>query len=382
MKKTMNLTLPPLFAFVFIAMSSSSSAAQDVKGPQIALKEVVAGFERPIKMAIAPGKNDRFYIAEQAGVIKEVIQYKVDSTPFLDIRDRVTTLTSSNDERGLLGLAFHPKFAKNGRFFVNYTTKSRLRSRVSEFVIDKAGRGLAKSEKILLEVDQPYPNHNGGEVAFGPDGFLYVSLGDGGAADDPHGSGQNLTTLLGKILRIDIDSGSPYAIPSDNPKFDHTRAKKEIYAYGLRNVWRFSFDRKSGDLWAADVGQNRLEEVNIIKKGKNYGWNVMEASECFKSKGCNQTGFEKPVAEYSHADSISVTGGFVYRGQDIKKMDGTYIYGDFGSGKIWGVKPKGEAWENSLLLDSDRFISSFGEDSAGEIFVVDFRGSVLKLLEK
>ena len=243
-----------------------------------------------------------------------------------------------------------------------------------------------ESEVIIMEVEQPYANHNAGQLAFGPDGYLYIALGDGGSAGDPLGNGQNLTTMLGSILRIDVSGLSgpgDYEIPADNPFVGIEGAREEIWAYGLRNPWRFSFDSETGLLWAGDVGQNSLEEIDIITKGANYGWNIMEGSQCYSpATSCNQSDLTLPVAEYDHSQGCSVTGGYVYRGEQITSLQGYYIYGDYCSGNIWALAYDGSVvTENLLLVDSELSITSFGEDLAGNLYILDRQGGIYTLVE-
>jgi glucose/arabinose dehydrogenase len=295
----------------------------------------------------------------------------------------------SGGERGLLGLAFHPNFKQNGYFYVNYTRGNPLETAISRFQVSKNNPNQSDpaSELVLLTYQQPYSNHNGGKIAFGPDGYLYISAGDGGSGGDPQNNGQNLSTLLGKIMRIDVDKKTGnlnYAIPSDNPFRGKGRGyRDEIYAYGLRNVWKFSFDASTGQLWAGDVGQNTREEVSIIERGGNYGWRIMEGKDCFSPKNCEQASLKKPVWEYFHAsgDGQSITGGFVYRGRKLPALIGKYIYGDYLSGKIWAltIREDGTVF-NEILLDHDGLISSFGEDKDKELYVCSYGDDrILKL---
>jgi glucose/arabinose dehydrogenase len=305
---------------------------------------------------------------------------------FLDIRDRVQ---SEATEQGLLGLAFHPNFAENGFFYVDYTAGNPLHTVISRYSAPQGNSNQAdkNSEQVLLEILQPYDNHNGGQLAFGPDGYLYIAMGDGGGAGDPQGNGQSLSTLLGKILRIDVNSTSgnlAYGIPNDNPFVGNSKGyQEEIYAYGLRNPWRFSFDPETGWLWAADVGQNRVEEVDIIEKGENYGWNIMEGNLCYSPpQNCNQIGLQLPTWTYGRDQGVSVTGGFVYRGSVMKGLTGWYIYGDFGSGRIWALQHDGvNAPVNKELVKTDLNIASFGLDEENEQYVCDFKGKIYKLSE-
>ncbi len=339
-------------------------------------------FDRMVLLTYPDDGSGRLFVVLQPGriVVFENDPGVESARTFLDIRERVN---DSGNEEGLLGLAFDPAFADNGHFYVNYTASSPQRAVVSRFSVSAGDPSTADpdSELVFLEVAQPYRNHNGGHVAFGPDGMLYVGLGDGGSGGDPRGNGQDTSTLLGAILRIDVsalDETGRYAVPPDNPFAggDGT-ARGEIWAYGLRNPWRFSFDRETGDLWAADVGQNRYEEVDIIRPGRNYGWNVMEGSKCFRPTNCDTRGLEMPVAEYGREGGCSVTGGYVYRGRRLPTLYGAYLYADFCSGKVWALRHDGaEVTEQMLIADTGLSISSFGEDPSGEVYVLTFEGAI------
>jgi glucose/arabinose dehydrogenase len=345
-------------------------------------------FQRPVGIYSPLDGTVRLVVLEQRGVIRVVPDdpSASDAPVFLDIRDRVN---DGGNEEGLLGLAFHPEFAGNGRLFLDYTASDPRRTIIAEFQIDPEdpNRVDPESEAVILEVPQPYSNHNGGQIAFGPDGFLYIALGDGGSGGDPQGNGQNRGTLLGSILRIDVDRpsmGRGYGIPSDNPFVGSGQGfREEIFAYGLRNPWRFSFDPETGELWAGDVGQNRIEEIDLVRKGENYGWNIMEGSSCYdRPSGCDRTGLTLPVAEYSHQVGISVTGGYVYRGSAIPALEGHYIYADFGSGRIWALDAgiPGEAQPREIL-HTGLSIASFGVDGSGEILLCAFDGKIHRLVE-
>ena len=343
-------------------------------------------FRRLTNMVQPPGSPDLFFVTEQPGVIR-VFPNDPDAAEaavFLDIRDRVS---DENNEEGLLGLAFDPEYASNRHFFVYYSAASPRRSVVSRFTVSHDNPRIADpgTEVVIMWTPQPYGNHNGGQLAFGPDGYLYIGLGDGGSAGDPRGNGQRLETLLGSILRI--DPGSPsgdlnYTIPADNPFIGVEGARGEIWAYGLRNPWRFSFDRETGALWAGDVGQNKLEEVDLIERGLNYGWNVMEGSLCFSPpRDCDASGLEPPVAEYGRDDGCSITGGYVYRGSAIPSLLGAYVYGDYCSGKIWALRYDGDSvTEHALLVESDLLITSFGEDSEGNLYVLSRNEGIYRLV--
>jgi glucose/arabinose dehydrogenase len=348
----------------------------------ITLTPVVSGFSSPVDLQPSDDSTGRLFVVEQAGTIRIVQGGVVLATPFLDIRTRV----NFSGEMGLLGVAFHPGFAQNQRFYVNYVRllgTGQIQSVIAEYQVSTADTNQADpaTERILLTVNQPFTNHKGGQVAFGPDKFLYIGLGDGGSGGDPLGNGQNLQTLLGKMLRIDVDHTTgalPYAIPADNP-FVAGGGLPEIWAYGLRNPFRFSFDTASGRLFVGDVGQNLYEEVDILQKGGNYGWNVMEGMHCYNpATGCNTTGLTLPIAEYGHSEGIAVIGGYVYHGPAIPALAGSYVFGDFGAGKIWRLTQDNTgAWQRVLLLSGGPNMSSFGRDSAGELYLVDYGGGAI-----
>jgi glucose/arabinose dehydrogenase len=354
--------------------------------PTLALTTLVGGLSSPVDLQLPNDNTGRFFVVEQAGRIRIVANSSLLPGSFLDIASKITT----GSEMGLLGLAFHPSYRQNRRFFVNYnrTIGTQLQTVIAEYLASAADANLADpaSERILLTVDQPFPNHKGGQLAFGPDGFLYIGLGDGGSGGDPFGNGQNLQTWLGKMLRIDVDRTDPglqYAIPPDNP-FAAGGGLPEIWAYGLRNPWRFSFESGTGRMFCADVGQDSFEEVDLLQNGGNFGWNTMEGLHCFNpSSGCNMTGLILPIAEYSHSEGEAVIGGYVYEGSGIPSLVGTYVFGDYISGTIWGLKETTPGtWTRSQLLSTQRNISSFGQDAAGELYVVDYSGNVLKLVSQ
>jgi uncharacterized protein (TIGR03437 family) len=344
------------------------------------LRTVATGLVSPVLAIGAGDGSGRLFIVEQAGRIRVLANGALLPAAFLDIRARVR----SGGEMGLLGLAFHPRFAENGRLFVNYTRTSAagLETVIAEFSVPAASPNSADvaSERTLLTYGQPFDNHNGGMIAFGPDGYLYIASGDGGAGGDPQGHGQNLTSLLGKMLRIDVDRELPYAIPETNP-FVGVPGLDEIFAYGLRNPWRFSFDRLTGRLFAGDVGQDMLEEIDIIVRGGNYGWNRMEGSACYSPRAnCNRDGLVLPIYDYGRTAGASVTGGYVYRGAAIPWLQGKYVYGDFVTGRIWALSELSTgAWRNEELLDTPFNVSSFGEDDSGELYVLDYSGSLRQL---
>jgi glucose/arabinose dehydrogenase len=343
---------------------------------------VAGGLQKPLGVASARDGSGRLFVLEQAGRVQIVQNGQILPAPYLDITDRVG---SRGNEQGLLGLDFHPRYSENGFLYVNYTDRNGdtviARFQVTPDDPDRADPG---SEKRLLSLTQPFPNHNGGAVAFGPDGYLYLGLGDGGSAGDPQGNGQSLETRLGKILRIDVDNGDPYAIPPDNP-FAAGGGRGEIWAYGLRNPWRFSFDMLTGDLYIGDVGQNQIEESNYLPAGAaggaNFGWDYFEGSSAYEGTPPLGLQFVRPVAEYSHAMGCSVTGGVVYRGSRLPAWQGIYLYGDYCSGTVWGLVRDGLGiWQNQALFSQVGLITSFGQDEQGEVYLVDQKG-VLYVLD-
>jgi glucose/arabinose dehydrogenase len=308
------------------------------------------------------------------------------NVPFLDISSLVN---SSANERGLLSVAFHPDYKSNGLFYIYYTGSNGEVTIARYKVSSNPDVADPNSAKILLTVTHDRSNHNGGQLAFGPDGYLYAGLGDGGGGGDPDHNGQNPKTLLGKLLRLDVNSGDPYSIPTDNPFATNGRGRPEVWAYGFRNPWRFSFDSATGDLYIADVGQNAYEEVDVQKAktagGLNYGWNAMEGLHCYSpSSGCDQSGLILPVAEYSHSDGCSITGGYVYRGKQFPHLVGTYFYSDYCSGNIWGMQlGNANSWNTAELMSGVGSISSFGQDEAGEIYIADLsKGVIYHLVEQ
>jgi glucose/arabinose dehydrogenase len=350
-----------------------------------AWKSVFSGLELPVDIQNAGDGSGRLFIVEKRGRILLWASGEFKPSIFLDITGRVY---SQNTEQGLLGLAFHPDYAQNGLFFVNYIDLNG-NTVIARFHVlsNDPKQSDPASEVDLLHVDQPYPNHNGGGLAFGPDGYLYIGLGDGGSGGDPLGNGQNLQTLLGKILRIDVDHGDNYAIPPDNP-FVKDGGLPEIWAYGLRNPWRFSFDRLTGDLFIADVGQDAWEEVDVVHAGTpggmNFGWSYYEGNHLYKNQPPANAGFTFPVAEYSHAEGCSVTGGYVLHGKVLPAWEGIYLYGDYCSGTVWGLARDGQGnWQVRQLFSTGQQITTFGMDEAGEIYLVDYRsGTLLELVNK
>lgn len=391
MKKILSVLII-IFILIFVVACKQKISNEDSNGFPDAIAnnyKVVDAFpditfNRPLDLQNAGDKSGRLFIVEQPGriyVLKD--ENAKEKEIFLDIENLVN---DRGNEQGLLGLAFHPDYERNGYFYVNYTDNNgTVISRFRESNdINKADSG---SELILLKFDQPFTNHNGGGMAFGPDGYLYIATGDGGSGGDPLGNGQNRRTLHGNILRIDVDrrdQGLNYAIPEDNPFVDNKEGfREEIYAYGLRNPWRFSFDSFNGNLFAADVGQNAVEEINLIEKGKNYGWNIMEGTKMFSpDPKVDSNTLEPPIYEYLHPLGRSITGGYVYRGQEYKELEGLYIYGDFISGIIWALKYEdGKEPINIILAETNLRISSFGLSENKELFLTSFDGKVYRLIK-
>ena len=336
-------------------------------------KVIASGLTRPVDVQPADDGSGRLFIVEKPGYIRLYENGQLLDAPFLDITDRVN---DNSNEMGLLGLTFHPDYEQNGYLYVNYTG-SGGDTRISRF---QASGSVAdpNSETMLMFIEQPYPNHNGGGLDFGPDGYLYAGLGDGGLAGDPHKNGQNKTAMLGKILRIDVDNGNLYSVPADNP------FGNEVWAYGLRNPWRISFDRATGDLWIGDVGQGAWEEIDYLPAGSqggaNFGWSIMEGNHGYD--GESQPGLLLPAAEYSHSEGgCSVTGGYVYRGA-MPEWRGIYLYGDYCSGKVWGLFLSNGSWQSQVIFETGITITSFGQDESGEIYLASDNGSVYILAKK
>jgi glucose/arabinose dehydrogenase len=364
--------------------SAACAAGVPVPGtPSLASVRVVSGLASPLDVQSA-GDRGRLFVVEQRGRIRIVRGETLAPTPFLDISARL----SCCGERGLLGLAFHPAYAQNGRFYVNYTNPQG-HTHISEFrVSSNPDVADPASERLLLFVAQPFSNHNGGGLAFGRDGRLYIALGDGGSGGDPLQNGQSLQTYLGKMLRIDVDSGMPYGVPADNPFRANAAALPEIWALGLRNPWRFSFDRATGELYIGDVGQSAREEVDVAaagRGGQNYGWNVMEGTQCFlPARDCPTAGLTLPVLDYGRSVGGSITGGYVYRGCRLPGYQGTYFYGDFVSGVIRSFRLQNgqptdlQDWTSRIGRGIEN-VSSFGQDADGELYVLDYDGELYRI---
>jgi glucose/arabinose dehydrogenase len=378
-----------LFGRVAFAAGVCQEAPVSAGFPGVQLEPVIKGLRQPVGL-VAPGDGSRrLFVVEQDGLIRIILPKKgresstLQTGALLDIRDKVAL----GYEMGLLGMAVHPQFRTNGRIFVNYTIRREgIQTVISEFQTDPTRSHIDRAtERTLLTVSQPYPNHKGGHLAFGRDGLLYIGLGDGGSANDPQNRAQDLGTLLGKMLRIDVDRPSrekPYGIPADNPFIGQAGARPEIWAYGLRNPWRYSFDAVTGLLYVGDVGQYDREEIDIVRRGRNYGWRIMEGSMCNPAFGktCDVGGLELPILEYPNTRSNVVIAGFVYRGTEIPELCGAYLYADYGTGRIAAFRSDGIKVQTiGTLLETKLAISSFGEDEQRELYVVDHAGEVLKI---
>lgn len=370
---------------LLLLMIAAHAYAAAPPGPdsdvRLALEPIAVGLNRPV--ALTHAGDNRIFITLQTGRI--VIFDGANMVPkiFLDVSDRI----SAGDERGLLSIAFHPRYRENGFVFADYTDRSG-NTVVSRFTVsrDDPNSVPATSEKIILHVAQPFANHNGGQLQFGPDGFLYIGMGDGGATGDPGDRAQSLKSLLGKILRIDVDGGDPYMIPETNPFVAAVDARPEVWAYGFRNPWRFSFDRLTKEMFVGDVGQDSVEEIDLVKPGnggRNYGWRRMEGSLCFNpSGGCNDGTLELPIVEYSHSLGCSVAGGYRYRGTRFPQLSGVYFFGDFCSGRLWSATVDAQGkWTATSRMDTSLAITAFGEDAAGELYVVEMNGGVYRLVD-
>ncbi|KXK14631.1 MAG: glucose/sorbosone dehydrogenase-like protein [Chloroflexi bacterium OLB14] len=376
-----------LLLSLFLTPYSTQALAPNIN---LGLEEIISGLSSPVGIVNAGDNSNRLFIVLSGGEIMVYDGSQVLATPFLDI----SSLTSSGGEQGLLGLAFHPNYENNGYFYVNYTRvfSGQLQTVIARYQVSGGDPNIANqgSASIIMTIDQDDSNHNGGQIEFGPDGYLYIGMGDGGGGGDPHNRSQDPISLLGKMLRIDVDSGSPYAIPSSNPFTSNASVSDEIWALGLRNPWRFSFDKLTGDLFIADVGQNQWEEVNIQPAastgGENYGWSCYEGNHTYNSgRDCDDYGtLTPPAIEYNHgpgeSTGCSITGGYVYRGTKYPQIYGMYIYGDFCSGKIWLASKNVSVWTSELALDTSYLISTFGQDENGEIYLASYgEGKIYKI---
>jgi glucose/arabinose dehydrogenase len=338
-------------------------------------------FERMIEIALIPGDDDHAVVITQDGTVRRFSLTDPGGEPsmFLDLREKI--IDDPGNEEGLLGIAFSPEYADDGRFYVYYSAGPPRRTVLERYTTAGDEADAASGETVLV-VDQPFPNHNGGGLEFGPDGYLYLGLGDGGSGGDPQGNGQNTNTLLGKILRIDVSAESAYTIPPENP-FAASGGAPEIFAYGFRNPWRITFDRETGDLWAGDVGQGTVEEVDLVTAGGNYGWNIMEGDICFREDDCNADGLVAPRAVYPNGDgNCSVTGGYVYRGRAVPELDGWYIFADYCGGTVWGLDTSDPSAQPLQLVDTDFQVPSFAEDAAGELYLITFNGGIQRLVRR
>lgn len=371
-----------------LAPGTTSHAQESAFDPAtfaLSTELVVDGLINPVQLVDPNDGSGRMFIVQQPGQIVILRDGAVAPEPFLDIGDKV----SGSSEQGLLSMAPHPQFAENGTFFIFYTDLDG-NEQIERWQVDgeHPDHGDPGAVQTILNVEDPYPNHNGGLLLFGPDGYLYIGLGDGGSGGDPEGHGQDLNTLLGSILRIDVDSTTddlPYGIPADNPFVGQDGARGEIWAYGLRNPWRFSFDRETGDLLIADVGQNAIEEASIAPAGEaglNFGWNILEGPECYEEDDCDSSGTVLPFFWYAQEDGgCSITGGYVYRGEAMPELNGAYLVGDYCSGLVWAVAiaEDGTATQ-SEPVESGLSLSSFAEDAAGELYLIDLTGAIYKIV--
>jgi glucose/arabinose dehydrogenase len=388
MQRTLTVLLAlTLSASLLAACSDGGTPGEPPAGTvPVGLQEVVSGLSFPLYLTAPSGDPSRLFIVEKGGAIRVVKDGVLLPTPFLDLTGRVST----GGEQGLLGLAFDPEYASNGRFVVHYTDGNG-NTVVSLFRVAAGDADLADpgSETVVLTAEQPFSNHNGGQILFGPDGMLYVGLGDGGSGGDPGGRGQSVADLLGSILRIDVRGGTGYTVPPDNPFAGSTEARPEIWSFGLRNPWRFTFDPATGDLYVADVGQNAWEEVDVVRaaegagRGTNFGWNVTEGRHCYAGAGCDLGAFTLPVLEYGHGEGCSITGGFVYRGAAIPDLQGHYFYADYCQGWVRSFRLQdGQAVEPQQwpTLAPGGAITSFGQDAAGELYLLSAEGRVSRIV--
>jgi glucose/arabinose dehydrogenase len=370
-------------------LHDSSEAGSSPSTAAVGLETVSTGLSFPLYLTSPPGDTHRLFIAEKTGAIRIIKDGARLTTPFLDLSGKVST----GSEQGLLGLAFDPNYSDNGRFYVSYTDLAGDSRIVRYRVSNDPDIARPDPDRTLLAIDQPFSNHNGGNIVFGPEGYLYIGMGDGGAGGDPFGNGQDRTDLLGSLLRIDVGPDGDYAVPNDNPFVNQSPARPELWDYGLRNPWRFSFDRQTGDLYIADVGQDAREEINVAPaaagggKGLNYGWNIMEGLACFNpSSNCNSTGLTLPVLDYDHSGPVcSVIGGYVYHGSAIPTIQGTYFYADYCAGWVRSFR-----YQNGKAVDQKDWptlkpggkISSFGEDANGELYILTAEGGVYRIVKK
>jgi len=380
MERTMRQLSSSVVWLVLAAVSCSESTGP-APPSALAVEVVASGYNSPVFLT-APAGDPRLYVVEKYGYVRMIIDDERVLPPFLDITDRV----SAGGEQGLFSIAFHPDYASNGFLYASYTHQ-RGTSRIERYSFSPELRTADPNSAVpILDVGQMLANHNGGLIAFGPDGNLYIGFGDGGGSGDPAGSGQNSRSLLGALLRIDVDAGDPYAVPTDNPFVDDPAARDEIWAYGLRNPWRFSFDSTENDLYIADVGENLWEEINVVsafRPGLNYGWNIMEGAHCFQAENCDMSDLVLPALEYPHSEGCAVIGGYVYRGQAISGLQGHYLYSDYCAGFLRSFR-----FANGRVTDEREWnvgdlgrVVSFGEDAAGELYILSENGNVYRIIE-
>lgn len=383
----MHLTRRSFLASPLAASLLASPAlvvAQGNTALDIGFEPVLTGLDRPVDYIDAHDGSGRSFVVEQSGRVLVSLAGELLDTPFLDLSSAVST----GSEQGLLGVALDPGFAENGRVFVSYTDTAG-NSQIVRYIVcaDDANQLDPESATTILSLEQPHANHNGGDVVFGPDGYLYIGFGDGGGQGDPDNRAQDPGVLYAKIVRIDVSGDQePYGIPPDNPFVDDPSFVPETFVWGLRNPWRFSFDRETGDLWIGDVGERRIEEIDLAPtgtSGQNFGWSVFEGTECFASSGCDQTGFTPPVYEYTHDYGCAVTGGYVYRGHILPDLVGAYLFADYCTGYIWGLLPNGDgAYSVADYLETGTNPSSFAQDASGELYLVDLNGTIFRIVRR
>jgi glucose/arabinose dehydrogenase len=364
---------------------ASAPARAGIDWPAPVLAATATGLSQPTSVVHAGDGSGRLFVTERTGKVRIVSGGQVLATPFLDVGSKIT---ADGSEQGLLGIAFPPGYASKQHFYLNYTRRADGATVIARYGLSTGDVADPSSEQIVLTIAQPFPNHNGGQLQFGPtDGYLYVGMGDGGSGGDPANRAQNPAELLGKLLRIDVESGAAtYTVPPTNPLIGGRRS--EVWALGLRNPWRFSFDRETNDLYIADVGQSLVEEIDFQPAasggGENYGWRIMEGSRCYNpTAGCSTAGLTLPVAEYDHNQGCSVSGGYVYRGPTYRRMQGVYFYGDYCTGRIWALARDGGTWQTQQLLDTSYAITTFGEDESGELYLADAdSGSLYRVTDR
>jgi glucose/arabinose dehydrogenase len=381
-----SIALATAFAAANSSVVAQRNGGFDPAAFTIGLEPIATGFDQPVYVAGPDDGTERLFVVERPGRIRIIEDGAVLAEPFLDI---AAIVESGGSEQGLLSVAFPPDFAESGVFYVDYTARSGEGAgddTIAQYRVhaDDPNRADPESGQVLLAISDPFVNHNGGLLLFGPDGYLYAGLGDGGSGGDPNGNGQNPQTLLGSILRLDPTGDGTYRIPPDNPFADGKHGAPEVWAWGLRNPWRFSFDRDKGDLYIGDVGQGTIEEIDWLLAGTgggaNFGWNIREGSTCFREAGCDAAGLTMPVAEYPHSLGCSVTGGYVYRGEREPSLKGVYLFGDYCSGLVWGlVHETSGDWVMSEPIETGVRISSFGEDARGEVYLVALTGEIYRI---